>query len=108
VVGSGICDNWAQAFYPRCSGVWAFTPDGRVLPDFPKPTLSPGGSEFSPPAIGDLDGDGRPEIVWVLPGYRSQAHVVVWNVPGTPRPEQTQWPMARQNAAHTGVLSPSP
>jgi subtilisin family serine protease len=108
VVGSGICDNWAQVSYPRCSGVWAFTPDGHVLPGFPKPTLSPGGSQFSPPAIGDLDGDGRPEIVWVLPGYHSRAHVVVWNVPGTPGPEHTQWPMARRNAAHTGALSPSP
>ena len=52
------------------------------------------------PAIADLDGDGRKEIVWV--DY--EGRVMVWDVAGTPAPEAAAWPMSRQNPAHTGAL----
>ena len=47
--------------------VYAWSKDGTLLEGFPVPLARPGSSELaksvSTPAVGDIDGDGRPEIV---------------------------------------------
>jgi hypothetical protein len=102
VLGLAHCRLWPADISRPCTGLWAFRADGSVVPGFPKATHSPAPPVYSQPAIGDLDGDGRKEIVWV----GATGEIIVWNVPGTPGPENFQWPMARQNAAHTGALPP--
>src|SRR6185436_17130658 len=96
VLGLEHCDGWRLGpFY--CDGLWAFEADGSVVPGFPKPTHAPA-TPLSQPAIGDLDGDGLQEIVWV----GESGEVLVWNVPGTPGATHHEWPMVRQDAAHHG------
>jgi FG-GAP-like repeat/PASTA domain len=61
--------------------------DGLELPGWP--VSGPGGQERHTPAIGDLDGDGVPEIVtasgWTTPGvYLLAYHVDGSSVPGFP------------------------
>jgi len=98
VLGLEHCDGWRLGpFY--CDGLWAFEADGSVVPGFPKPTHAPA-TPLSQPAIGDLDGDGLQEIVWV----GESGEVLVWNVPGTPGATHHEWPMVRQDAAHHGAL----
>jgi hypothetical protein len=84
--------------------VYAFRRDGSLLPDFPKPTPTLGIHKLFTPALGDLDGDGLTEIVWV----DGNNDVLVWNVPGTPGPSRMQWPMFRGNATHTAAVTPGP
>jgi subtilisin family serine protease len=96
------CDWWRLLPY-NCNGLWAFEADGSVVPGFPKLTQSPG-TPLSQPAIGDLDGDGLQEIVWL----GESGELVVWNVPGTPGTPHHEWPMTGQNAAHTGALPVAP
>lgn len=100
VVGSGHCRGFKGTLFQKCFGVWAFARDGTLLPDFPKPTHDPGVTEFATVAIGDLEGDGIKEIVWV--DWRGR--LMVWEVAGVPGPVNLLWPMARQNPAHTGAL----
>jgi hypothetical protein len=49
--------NWP---YPPGGLLWAFDEDGSVLPGFPRVTPE---VTWSSPAVGDIDGDGRYEIV---------------------------------------------
>jgi subtilisin family serine protease len=103
VVGTGICQHWdvpARDDLVRCYTIHAVRRDGSPLPGFPKPTPFPSVDKSNMPAIGDLDGDGLVEIVWLDYG----GTMMVWNVPGTPGPERMQWPMARHDAAGTGAL----
>jgi hypothetical protein len=108
VVGSGTCGLWERYDDPtlrRCYTVDAFrAADGSQLPGFPKPTARAGRSRVTTPALGDLDGDGLKEIVWI----DGRDNILVWTIPGTPGPENMQWPMYRHDAAHTGALVPNP
>jgi len=88
----------------RCHTLYARHANGSRLPGFPKPTVAPSGSKLVDPAIGDLDGDGLKEIVWI----DFWGNIMVWNIPGTPGPEVMQWPMHRHDPAHTGALVASP
>ena len=99
VVGTGMC--WAASGfeYHRCYPVHAFHANGSALAGFPKPTPFPGGDAGLMPAIGDLDGDGLKEVAWA----DWAGNVIVWDVPGTPGPENIQWSGFRGNAAHTGA-----
>ena len=67
----------------------AYRADGTILPGWPA-TFWRGGQRFSTPAIGDLDGDGAPEIVTVSGGYLLAFHVDGSMVDGFPV-ESTQW-----------------
>jgi subtilisin family serine protease len=103
VSASGICGQWDQQLGlagHRCFTINAYDRFGRLLPGFPKATPGPGTHNSITPAIGDLDGDGRKEIVWI----DFFGHVLVWDVPGPAAPEAMQWPMFRHDAAHTGAL----
>jgi hypothetical protein len=107
VIGSGTCAYWGfvdDFDLRRCYTVYAFRPDGSLLPGFPKPTAKAGKSKLATPALGDLDGDGLKEIVWV----NDNNDVLVWTIPGTPGPENVQWPMFRHDPAHTGALPANP
>jgi subtilisin family serine protease len=79
----------------------AYAADGSIVPGFPKLTafVSPGASNTA--AVADLDGDGLLELAWL-----DYENIYVWDLPASasaPAP----WPMARGNAAKTGVLPPS-
>jgi subtilisin family serine protease len=107
VIGSGTCAYWGfidDFNLRRCYTVYAFRPDASLMPGFPKPTAKAGKSKLSTPALGDLDGDGLQEIVWI----DDNNDILVWTVPGTPGPENMQWPMYRHDAAHTGALPAHP
>ena len=107
VIGTGTCQYWGYVDDPdlrRCYTVYAFRPDASLVPGFPKPTPKAGKTKFATPALGDLDGDGLQEIVWI----DDNNDVLVWTVPGTPGPENMQWPMYRHDAAHTGALPAHP
>ncbi len=107
VIGSGTCAYWGfidDFDLRRCYTVYAFRPDASLMPGFPKPTAKAGKSKLSTPALGDLDGDGLQEIVWI----NDNNDILVWTIPGTPGPENMQWPMYRHDATHTGALVPNP
>ncbi|HZR81827.1 MAG TPA: S8 family serine peptidase [Candidatus Binatia bacterium] len=107
VSGSGICGRWdpPQRLEDHvCFPVSAHDRFGHLLPGFPKSVPLPGPTNGVTPAIGDLDGDGLKEIVWV----DFAGDVLVWNVPGTPAPEAMQWPMFRHDPGHTGALVANP
>jgi hypothetical protein len=107
VIGSGSCIFWGFKDDPnlrRCFTVYAFREDGSILPGFPKPTALYGTHKGLSPALGDLDGDGLQEIVWIDGTNR----VYAWTVPGTPGPSRLQWRMFRGNARHTGALTTGP
>lgn len=67
--------------------VWAVDPDGRVAPGFPKVTGDP---LMGPPAAGDLDGDGRLELIAVTRRGRLWA----WRL-RSPADTEAAWPGAR-------------
>ena len=107
VIGSGSCAFWGFTADPnlrRCFTVYAFRDDGSLLPGFPKPTALYGTHKGFTPALGDLDGDGLQEIVWIDGTNR----VYAWTVPGTPGSPRLQWRMFRGNAMHTGALTTGP
>ncbi len=84
--------------------VWAIRGDGRVLPGWPRsmpPAAQPPNPAgvFSSPAIGDLDGDGRPEVIVANNAYQVHA----WRADGEPL---AGWPVDlphRARAGFTGV-----
>jgi subtilisin family serine protease len=107
VVGTGICGRWDPPYRYEdhvCFPIHAYDASGRSLPGFPKSGPYPGPTNGATPAIGDLDGDGLKEIVWVDFG----GEILVWNVPGVPAPEAMQWPMFRHDPGHTGALVADP
>lgn len=109
LVGLGQCQGLYRLTAPQCLGVWAIDADGQPAPGFPKPVLTPGLSRMSPPAVGDLDGDGNQEVVWLAYLFRHMPpRVVVWTVPAVGTPARAEWPMARHDAAHTGALTTAP
>ena len=99
--------------------VLAAAPDGTLHPFFPRvvpipvygggdPPQVPGtdfahydDARFASPAIADLDGNGLKEVVWVDPLLM---RVFVWNVPGTPSPEKSHWPMYHHDPGHGNAL----
>jgi subtilisin family serine protease len=108
LIGAGECQNLTRLAYPQCLGVWAMDADGLVAAGFPKPVLAPGMSRMSPPAVGDLDGDGSQEVVWLSWPVRAPPRLIVWNVGSAGAAAPGQWPMARHDAAHTGALTAAP
>jgi subtilisin family serine protease len=107
VTGTGICQYWGSYTDPtlhRCYGIYAFDRNGALLPGFPKPVPTPSPQLGNSVAIGDLDGDGLKEIVFL--DYKG--NVIVWTVPGTPGPERMQWPMIRHDPAGTSALVANP
>jgi hypothetical protein len=107
VNGSGTCAFWGLAADPtlvRCFTVSAFHANGTNITGFPKPTTTYGLDKATTPALGDLDGDGLKEVVWI----DGNDNVLVWSVPGTAGPSQMQWPQFRHDSAHTGTLPTGP
>lgn len=78
--------------------VWAWDALGlpAVDPVAPWPKFT-GGWVTGSPAVGDLDADGRNEVVT----NTREGFLFVWNTPGTGGAE---WPMLKGSAARTGVL----
>jgi hypothetical protein len=107
VIGTGTCAFWGGSADPtlrRCYTVYAFDENGALLPGFPKPTARYGTHRGLTPALGDLDGDGLREIVWI----DGTNQVSAWTVPGTAGPSELQWPMFRAGERHTGAFVGTP
>ncbi len=107
VTGTGTCQYWggySDLTLHRCYSIYAFRTDGTLLPGFPKAVPTPSPQLGNSVAIGDLDGDGLKEIVFL--DYNG--NVIVWTVPGTPGPERMQWPMIRHDPAGTSALVANP
>jgi hypothetical protein len=105
VVGTGLCAFWGGANDPelrRCYSMYAFNAGG-VVPGFPKPTGLYGPHKGCSPAVGDLDGDGLQEIVWI----DGMNQVSAWSVPGVPSGAAAHWPMFRGGPRHTGAFLPT-
>jgi len=80
--------------------IFAWTIDGTVLPGFPFETT---GSVKAPPAVGDVNGDGFPEIVFGVWNYvvGEQDPLYVLDASGRPIPG---WP---RHASYTRLSSPA-
>src|SRR5262249_46492934 len=105
VTGTGTCAFWGYPQQPslrRCYTVYALHADGTTVAGFPKATAGEGATRTMQPAVADLDGDGRKEVVWI----DIDGNVSVWTVPGQPGPERTAWPMYGHDARHTNALTP--
>ena len=76
----------------------AFKEDGSEAEGWPKQT---GGWLFAAPAVGDVDGDGRLEVVAVT----REGYLWVWDTP-TKTPGLVEWPMFRHDARNTGRYVP--
>jgi FG-GAP-like repeat/FG-GAP repeat len=61
IVVGGDMDSFPGAPYPAGGLIWAFWGNGKPMPGFP--ISLPGQTIWSSPAIGDLNGDGRKDIV---------------------------------------------
>ena len=71
----------------------AFEADGTEPPGWPKQA---GGWLLASPAVGDVDGDGRQEVVAVT----RDGYLFVWNTPSTT--PTRQWPAFRHDRRNSG------
>jgi len=91
-----------------CQGegrVCVFGFDGRIRAGWPVAIAGAddppnAGTVFARPAVGDLDGDGRQDIVVAANNYRVHA----WDMTGRPLPG---WPRLLQNRARAGYADPT-
>ncbi len=95
--GDGIADVCVAT---SLGSVWAIRGDGQVLPGWPQTMLAgnrppnPAGV-FASPALADLDGDGRREVVVANNAYQIHA----WHADGT---AVTGWPAQIPHRARAG------
>jgi hypothetical protein len=84
----------------------AFEHDGKPTPALTHPTYGdlPCCTWDVAPAVGDTDGDGRLELVWLEDRTSSTGGVFAhsWDLE-TPANAKLSWPMFRANARHSGV-----
>lgn len=60
-------------------------------------------------AVGDIDGDGKLELVLASANNSGrQAQIVYWRLPAAATPANTPWPMFGRDAAHTNWYRPTP
>jgi hypothetical protein len=76
----------------------AFGEDGSDAKGWPKDT---GGWLLASPAVGDVDGDGRAEVVAVT----RDGFLYVWDTPARPH-ARGGWPSFRHDARNTGRFVP--
>ena len=62
-----------------------------------KPLYITAGSLINNPAVGDIDGDGKLELV------AANSRLTVWDLPQSTN-TKADWPMFRRNAARTGAV----
>jgi subtilisin family serine protease len=103
-------DGLHEVVVPLSNCVQAWNADGSVCAGFPKVTeLSMGDAG---PAVADLDGDGRTELVGAstwdfnpsLNDFKHRGSIYVWDLEAASRPNRLDWPMLGHDAAHTGCL----
>jgi subtilisin family serine protease len=109
IITSRMPENWSEELqihfgYP----VQAYRYDGSPIPNMARPAY---GSWYNPdasPAVADIDGDGRLELVWTE--IREQGpsmdyplpRIFAWDLT-TPVSNAQPWPMYRADARHSGV-----
>lgn len=76
--------------------LYAFHSDGSTMFGFPIPHI---GNVWSTPALGDIDNDGKTEII--VTGGVGYNNIYVWDTEGDPA--KIQWAMFHHDAWHTGV-----
>jgi hypothetical protein len=70
-----------------------------TAPSYPssKPIYITSGSLINNPAVGDIDGDGKLELV------AANSRLTVWDLPQSTN-TRADWPMFRRNATRTGAV----
>ena len=66
------------------NGIYAYNPDGTLLPNFPFPV--PSGHPYAGVSIGDIDGDNQVEIAFGTVEAVSLGKICAWNLDGTVLP----------------------
>jgi hypothetical protein len=98
-------DELQNAFgYP----VQAYRYDGSLIPSMARPAYGSWSGPDGSPAVADIDGDGRLELVWTE--VRNQGasaefplpRIFAWDL-STPVSNAQPWPMYRADARHSGV-----
>ncbi|MCA9935602.1 MAG: VCBS repeat-containing protein [Anaerolineales bacterium] len=91
-------DNKMEIFVPTAWNITVIDGDGQQLTPTSQPAeFNAGGTILNTPAIGDLNNNGRLELVV------QNSKLSVWELPNSST--QADWPMFKQNPARTGVNS---
>jgi len=88
--------------------VQAYRYDGSLIPSMARPAYGSWSGPDGSPAVADIDGDGRLELVWTE--VRNQGasaefpppRIFAWDL-STPVSNAQPWPMYRADARHSGV-----
>jgi len=87
----------------------AYRPDGTLIPSMARPAYGSWQGLDASPAVGDIDGDGRLELVWTE--VRDQGNgdfplprVFAWDLTTLVSNAQP-WPMYRADARHSGIAA---
>jgi hypothetical protein len=95
VLGDVDGDSEPEIVFTSSGGtIEAFEPDGAKTEGFPLPLDGP---STVPPALADLDGDGRLELAAVS----ETGWLAVWNLPGTADAASNPWPCFLHDHGHT-------
>ncbi|HYQ30182.1 MAG TPA: VCBS repeat-containing protein, partial [Polyangiaceae bacterium] len=88
--------------------VQAFRYDGSPLPSMARPAYGSWSGADGSPAVADIDGDGRLELVWTEVREQGPSmdfplpRIFAWDLT-TPSSNAQPWPMYRADAGHSGV-----
>jgi hypothetical protein len=105
--GDGKADIFTNVFWEAAvlHGSTGRQLTGTSLSD-PRPAyLSGYTAATNTPALGDIDGDGKLELVMASANNAgTHAQVIYWDLPSLATPDSAPWPMFRQNPQGTGVI----
>jgi len=109
IITSRMPESWSDELqihfgYP----VQAYRYDGSLIPSMARPAYGSWSNPDGSPAVADIDGDGRLELVWTE--VREQGpnmdfplpRIFAWDLT-TPVTNAQPWPMYRADARHSGV-----
>lgn len=109
IIASRQQEYWSDELQHRFGHpVQAFRYDGTPIPELARPAYGAWSYPDGSPAVADIDGNGRLELVWTQ--VRAQGtsatmpwpQLLAWDL-STPASNAQPWPMYRADARHSGV-----